>query len=277
MGALLRRYPFLIVLAVAGALLAALVAWEVVARVGAGAPLASRTVLRAAPFEAKLLPPPAVVQAEQQYPEFAARPLWTPTRRPAPAAAAPSTYTPGQYVLQGVIVAGNTRTAMLKEKANGKLHRVEAGKQLNGITVAEISPESVTLTQGADREVVPLQVQKAPAMPGAPGTMPPGVSQAVAGPVPVQQHGNPLNSASGPFGSGPVAPHAPGAVPGVPVPAQPGQPGGPVPAAGAQATFGPPPGGQANPFPAPGAAPGAPMSAEELLARRRARRGQQSQ
>jgi len=114
MGDVLRRYPILIALAVLGALLAAVVAWEMAAHVGAGSSLATRTVKRAAPFDAKLLVPPPVAQADQQYPEFTARPLWTPTRRPAPAAAAPSTYTPGQYVLQGVIVAGNTRTAMLR-------------------------------------------------------------------------------------------------------------------------------------------------------------------
>ena len=271
MGAILRRYPFLIVLAVLAVVLAAIVAWEATAHVGAGSPLGSRTVRRAAPFDAKLMPPPPIVQAEQQYPEFASRPLWTPTRRPAPAAAAPSTYTPGQYVLQGVIVAGNTRTAMLREKSSGKLHRVEAGKQLNGITVADISPESVTLAQGADREVVPLQVQKAQAGVAPQGVAPPpGVPQAMAGPVPAQglppqpQHGVPLNNA-GPFGPAPGSiPHG---VPGVPVPAPPGQPGGPVPAAGAEA----------NPFQPAVGANGAPMSAEELLARRRARRGQQSQ
>jgi len=282
MGAILRRYPFLLVLAALAVALAAIVAWEVTAHVGSGAPLGSRAVRRAAPFEAKLMPPPQIVQAEQQYPEFAARPLWTPTRRPAPAAAAPSTYTPGQFVLQGVIIAAGTRTAMLREKSSGKLHRVEAGKQLNGITVAEIAPESVTLTQGADREVVPLQVQKAPAAPGAPGALPAGVPQALAGPVP--SHGQPqiqpqhaLPPNAGPFGpaAGVPVPHA---VPGVPVPAPPGQPGGPVPAAGAEATFGPGPGVQTNPFQgAAGASPNGAMSAEELLARRRARRGQQSQ
>jgi general secretion pathway protein N len=263
MASLLRRYPILIALAALAALLAVIVAWEIAARVGSGSSLGSRTVRRAAPFEAKLLTPPPVAQADEQYPEFTARPLWTPTRRPAPAAAAPSTYTPGQFVLQGVIVAGNSRTAMLREKSNGRLHRVEAGKQLNGITVAEISPDSVTLSQGADREVVPLQVQKAapPPGPGTPGGPPP-VPQAAFGPAPVQPQAQPVpaphvppGAAAGPFPSAnhPPGPFAPGTPPASPVP---------IPEAAALA-------GQA--------ATTNPLSAEELLARRRARRGQQTQ
>jgi hypothetical protein len=269
MVALFRRYPILIALAALAALLALVIAWEISAHVGSGFALSERPVRRAAPFEAKLLPPPAPVQAEQQYPEFAARPLWTPTRRPAPAAAAPSTYTPGQFVLQGVIVAGDTRTAMLREKSSGKLHRVEAGKQLNGITVAEITPESVTLTQGADREVVPLQVQKgpnAPAMAATPGVPvppaqfgpPPNSGVPAMQPAPAQVHPTPLHE-SGPFG--------PAGATHVPVPTPAGQPGGPVPANGAAP--------QPNPFQA--GAPSGAMTAEELLARRRARRGQQSE
>jgi hypothetical protein len=259
---ILRRYPFLIVLALAGAMLAVTVAWEIGAHVGSPAALGARPARRAAPFDAKLLPPPQVVQAEQQYPEFASRPLWTPTRRPAPAAAAPSTYTPGQYVLQGVIVAGNTKTAMLREKANGKLHRVEAGKQLNGITVAEISPDSVTLTQGADREVVPLQVQKL----NPPSAVPPPGAQAGFGPAPVPQAS---------FGPAPTQPGHPVA-PAPPIPAP--HPAGPFPSI----TPGGAPGVPASPQPAAGALPAGnaaanPLSAEELLARRRARRGQQTQ
>ncbi|HZZ94536.1 MAG TPA: hypothetical protein VFE23_18375 [Usitatibacter sp.] len=269
MGAIFRRYPILIALAALAALLALVIAWEISAHVGSGFALSQRPVRRAAPFEAKLLPPPAPVQAEQQYPEFAARPLWTPTRRPAPAAAAPSTYTPGQYVLLGVIVAGNTRTAMLREKSSGKLHRVEAGKQLNGITVAEINPESVTLAQGTDREVLPLQVQKGPGAPAA-EARPPGVPvpQAQFGPAPSNPglHPAPMPVQSAPVHeSGPFGPAGGGPVP---VPAPPGQPGGPVPANGAGVP-------QANPFQAGVNPAGAPMTAEELLARRRARRGQQ--
>jgi hypothetical protein len=262
--AMLRRYPILIVLAALAVTLAAVVAFELVRGVGGGEPLGSRPVRRAAPFDAKLLPPLPSLPAEQ-YAEFAARPLWVPTRRPAPAAAAPSTYTPGQFVLQGVIVVGNTRTAMLREKSNGHLHRVEAGKQLNGITVAEISPDSVTLTQGADREVVPLLVQKPGATPGAPGVpvVPPqaqfGPAPTMPTPPPAVPVPSPAAAPSGFFQSAPAA-TAP-----APVPATPAVPGAVT----------PPQGGQPQASADPNAL-NRPMTAEELLARRRARRGQQN-
>jgi hypothetical protein len=145
---------------------------------------------------------------------------------------------------------------------------VEAGREINGIKIAEIDRESVTLTQGNDREVLQMQVLRPGAVPG-PGQGP-GAS-----------------AAAGPFG--PTSP-APGG--GLPGPG--GAPGQPVPGAGLPApTVAAPPVPQSpgmilnnpNPLaaPAPGTNPGAqtanttPMSPEELLARRRARRGQQSQ
>jgi hypothetical protein len=254
MFSILQRHPLIIALSVLAAILAAAVAAEL----GLGASLRTRMTASpakaAAPTDAKLLPPQQLAQAEQLYPEVAARPLFTPTRRPAPAAAPPSTYTPGQFILQGVIVAGNTKTAMLREKSSGRIHRVETGREINGIKVAEIDREAVTLTQGVDREVLQMQVLRPGAVPGA-------------APVP---------GAPGPFGPANPAAGAPGAaapIPGVnpPPPAPP-----PVPASPGMILNTPP---AAAPVPGtnPPAAATSPMSPEELLARRRARRGQQSQ
>jgi hypothetical protein len=255
-----QRHPLVIALAALAAILAAVIAAEM----GLGASLRAQVTgtpeKRAAPFEAKLLPPQQLAQAEQLYPEVAARPLFTPTRRPAPAAAPPSTYTPGQFVLQGVIVAGATKTAMLREKSSGRIHRVETGREINGIKIAEIDREAVTLTQGNDREVLTLQVLKAGAVPNVGAANP----AAAAGPF----------GPSAPLG-GPAAAAAPGqaAQSGVPVPPPlpaptPGMiPNAPNPLAA------PAPGTN----PAPSAVTGSPVSPEELLARRRARRGQQPQ
>jgi hypothetical protein len=142
------------------------------------------------------------------------------------------------------------------------MHRVEAGREINGIKIAQIDREAVVLTQGNDREVLNLQVLRPGAVPA------PGSPQ--AGP------------AAGPFGPSPPAGAAPG---GVPAPGQ-----APVVSAPAPAAPPPPrsPGmilNAPNPLaapspgtdPAPATATTAPMSPEELLARRRARRGQQSQ
>lgn len=265
----LRRNPVIAALAAVCALLAGIVAFELFAPAGPAAPAAPR---KAASAEAKLLPPVATASAEQVYPETVNRPLWIPTRRPAPAAqvAAPASFPKGQYTLQGVIVAGTTRIAMLREKTSGRVHRVEKGRELNGIRVAEVEPESVTLAQGDDREVIELRVQR----PGAPGAPPAAPATAAAGTGPF--------AGVGPRGPAPGTP--PGTPPGVAVPPAPsapppGNPFGsiPRPPQTSPGPLAPVPG--ANPAnPASAAVPqdpsAAPMTPEELLARRRARRNQ---
>lgn len=237
-----RRSPLLALLAVLAIALAAVIAAE--ALLG---PHASNRVApgrHAAPAEAKLLPPLALASAEQAYPETAARPLFIPTRRPAPEApsAGRNSFQKGQFVLQGVIAVGDNRVAMLKEKSTGKIHRVQAGNDVNGVKVAQIEPEQVTLTVGADREVVPLLVQKGPAgketpaSATAPGLFPPPHEPAANPPA------NPAGT-SAPVSGQPFVP---------PQPLQPGQ--------------------AANPLTRPREASPAVLTPEELLARRRARR-----
>ena len=243
----LRRNPLVAALSVAAAALALIVAVELWSGLRpAPDPQPPRA---AAAADAKLLPPLALAPAEQAYPEVAARPLWVPTRRPAPQAAvagAPA-FKRDQFVLQGVTIAGNTRIALLRDKASGKVHRVASGDEVNGLKLVEVKPEAVTLAQGDDRETLQLLVQKPPAatVGAAPGTGPFAASQAPTG-MAAPGAGMPFPQPSGTAG-GPV-----------PVPAQPGN--APMPA---------------NPTPAPVPQQSAqPMTAEELLARRRARRNQ---
>lgn len=264
----LRRNPLTAVLAIVCLVLAAIVVVEL----AAPAPTAHASAAKkAAAAESKLLPPVAVSSAEQLYPETAARPLWIPTRRPAPSAVVQqASFQRGQFILQGVTIAGPTRIAMLKEKASGRIHRVEKGRDVNGLQVAEVEPEQVTLAQGGEREVLTLTVQR----PGAPGT---------PGGAPV-----PAGSSGGPFAPAAAQPAGQGVPPGVPpaVPTAPGTPpgGSPfgAPLVAPPANSGPlppgvapvPPGTAANPSPntVPQQATTAPMTPEELLARRRARR-----
>ena len=230
---------------------------------------------RGAPADAKLLPALAQAAPEQAYPETAARPLFTPTRRPAPEAAAQqqAAFQPGQFVLLGVIMVGDNRVAMLREKSTGRIHRLSRGGEVNGIKLAAIERDSVTLASGGQQENVPLIVQKGtPA--GTPGG--PAVPGAAAAQAAMQ----------GPFGGaapGAPAAHAPnvpmpGFNPGVPIPpgapSQPIQPPVPPPPAGIPATIAFP---GATPAPAAAPDPNAGLSPEEILARRRARRAQTSQ
>jgi len=268
----LRRYPLISALAILAAVLAAVLGLEF----ASGAKLAERVATRgapaAAPISAKLLPPVAAVNPDQEYAETGNRPLFIPTRRPAPSAVAPAAATAmakGQFTLTGVTIAGPLKIALLREKSSGRVIRVEEGNDVNGIKVAQVDAEQVKLTQGGDHEVVQLLVTK-----GGPATpTPPAPTAAVAGPfAPVA-------------GATPAAPQAanPLARPGPPPVAQPQQP--PV---NPNTLFGPRPGGltPGNSYIPPTTDPttatpptsqAAPLTPEELLARRRARRNQQSQ
>ena len=249
---LLRRNPLIAALAALCAVLAVVVVVELAT---IGRPSRAAVPRKVAAGEAKLLPSVAAVSPEQAYPETAARPLWIPTRRPAPPAAAQqASLARGQYVLQGVTIAGGTRIALLREKTSGRIHRIEQGKEVNGMQVAEVQAEKVTLAQGGEREVLELQVQK-PSAPGTPGIPPTAVAD--TGPF------GPAQSTPGaPAAGAAIARPTPGASGPMPATRQPG--GTPTPATAPAV---------ANP--SPGAVPQqstAPMTPEELLARRRARR-----
>lgn len=256
MGAWLRRNPMVALLAVVGALLAAVLAVEFYT---GGPNLRPAGGRRAVPAEAKLLPPLVATAPEQAYPEIATRPLFAPTRRPAPPAvvAAQPTIQRNQFVLMGVIMAGDTRIAMLREKSSGRLVRVQRGGEVNGMKVTSIEREAVTLAAGAENETVTLAVQK-PGAPGAPAAVAAGVPQgpfsAAAPASPVPQPGTALPQ------NGPQrAASAPGVPPNL------------------QASPGSHPPGVATPNPAAPQNAQAPMTPEELLERRRARRAQQTQ
>ena len=247
---LLQRHPLVVALSGVVALLLVAVGLEAGFGSSLHGTMARAPARRAVPFEAKLLPSLAASQPERLYPETTARPLFIPTRRPAPEAPAPGTFKSGQFILQGVTIVGDNRIAMLREKASGKVHRVEKGKEINGVKVAEISPESVTLTQGAEQEVLPLLVLKPEHVP------------AVAASI-------------GPFSSSTPGAGRVGALG--------GQPTGLVPKAApaGPAAFNPNSRairrGVVNPpVPALPQATGVPELPEALLARRRARRAQQT-
>ncbi len=249
----LTRHPFLVFATVMTAVLLAVIGFET----GWGARL--RPALPppsgkpGVPVDARVLPTTPVTVAEQAYPDTVARPLFVPSRRPAPVAvAAPvATMAKGTLTLQGVTIAGGTRIALLREKS-GKIHRVELGKQVNGMSLAQVDADRVVLKQGDEQETVVMLVQKAG---GAQGS-------AAAPPMP----------AGGPFA--PAAPPPPmQQPPGAPLPAQAVSDGIPNPGARGvnPPVAGSPAAAAAQPQPAPNVAP---MTPEELLARRRARRNQ---
>jgi hypothetical protein len=237
--------PLLAVLGAIAFVLVLVIAAEAYFGSSPASALAASEHKRASAADAKLLPLIAAISPDQAYPESAGRPLFVPTRRPAPEAPATGqgALQKGQFVLQGVIVVGDNRVAMLKEKASGKIHRAETGKEVNGIKVLEIEKESVTLGLGTDQEKLALDVIKPT---GAP---PPAV-------------------AAGPFATAPAAvPPGAASPPGVPAPGQPPGAGAPPAPGGIQGA----PGAGAGPRPAAEANPAQP-NPEDALARRRASR-----
>ena len=272
---LLRRYPLISALAVLAAVLVVVLGLEIASGAKLAESVAGRGAPPAAPVTAKLLPAIASVNPDQEYAETGNRPLFISTRRPAPSAVSPATVAAmakGQFTLTGVTIVGPLKIALLREKSSGRVIRVEEGNDVNGIKVAQVDAEQVKLTQGGDQEVVQLLVTK-------------GAPQAAAPPVAAA-------SAAGPFA--PAASATPGAPPGAnplaragppPAAAQPGQPQQPP--VNPNTLFGPRPGGlmpgnSFTPTPDPTIATpptrqAAPLTPEELLARRRARRNQQSQ
>ncbi len=278
MGSIFQRHAMATAFGIAALILLLVIGFETGwgSRLRAPDPLTGPA--RGAPVEAKLLPSIVASAPEAAYPETGNRPLFVPTRRPSPAAVQAATMNKGQFVLQGVTIVGDLKIAMLKEKNGAKTYRVELGKEVNGITVSKIEPDRVTLKMGDDSEEVPLNVQRVGAAPAAPATAATAATAATPrtsapmGPFGVTTTPPPATPSATP----PQAPGTPRPASG-PMPTQPVPGSGPVPAQGGGGPVPTPmPGGAPQPANAPSAATPN-LTAEEILARRRARRTQQQQ
>ena len=105
--------------------------------------------------DAGLLPAFSLAPIDQVSPQAGERPLFVPTRRPAPVAVAiqASAMRKGQFLLQGTSITKDFGdAAMLKEVATNRSYVVRKGEQLNGITVDKVEPSRVLLKQGEETE-----------------------------------------------------------------------------------------------------------------------------
>jgi hypothetical protein len=169
------------------------------------------------PVELALLPDYRVEGGLEARPQTVERPVFVPTRRPAPPPvpvaqeAAKPRMQKGQFVLTGTAVVEQKSVAFLREAAGGKARSVRVGETINGLLVAEVKPDRVRLTLGDDSEELVLAVAKGPRT-----TVQPTPAGALGAPLPGQPGGPPA-------GAGPVA----GAAPATGAPGQPGgaQPG----------------------------------------------------
>jgi general secretion pathway protein N len=94
---------------------------------------------------------PAGVGPLEQYRETAARPLFSPTRRPpVPVEAAPAPAPkPVLLRLDGLIVARERKEAMITESGEGKRLRLREGDSVAGWTVRRIERDKVLLVSPA--------------------------------------------------------------------------------------------------------------------------------
>ena len=103
------------------------------------------------------------------YREIVERPLFIPTRRPAPAGNSTQiAMKKGQFRLAGTTVSDQLSVAYLFETSTNKTLRVNKGADVNGITVASESSNRVLLKQGDETEELLLRSSNSPKPPPPP-------------------------------------------------------------------------------------------------------------
>ncbi|MEP6702511.1 MAG: hypothetical protein ABJB04_05910 [Betaproteobacteria bacterium] len=175
--------------------LAAVVGWETDWGDALYTPIVVAAAPEAKPVAPQLLPEYKQSAGPEIYAEVVDRPLFSPTRRPAPPPPPPEppkqSMQTGQYQLTGTIEVGTKLYAFLKEVKTGRGLRVAQGDVLQtGLKLAKIEPDRVTFTQYDQEEEVKMVVSKSrgptptappPGAPGAPGVVPPGIPGAPGG------------------------------------------------------------------------------------------------
>lgn len=228
----------------------------------------------AKPPEVALLPAFSMPSLETAFQEGANRPVFMPTRRPVPSAAAAPKLKPGQFLLVGTSKTKEFGdSAMLKEIATNKTTVVKLGSTVQDMTVDSIDHDKVVLRVGDDREEIKMVARSVPGSQNRPvGAQQPGQSPVAAQPAGLPRPAMPAGN--GIFG-GPAS-ASQSVAPTLPPGAQfaPGAPGTPTVFPGAPGSNIVLP-NSANPS-NPNAQPRA-LSVEEILERRRRARAQQAQ
>lgn len=114
---------------------------------------------------------PFTMRPPDDFIEIALRPLFVPTRRPAPPAPPQEPPKPsmkkGQFILNGTTIVGGMKFAHLIEVLGGKPRVIAEGREINGIIVKQVNPTHVVMTQFDETEIVQLQTTKHPAQAGS--------------------------------------------------------------------------------------------------------------
>ena len=209
--------PFAIVLAILG--------WETGWGDGVSLPVPVAAPSAPKPVDVVLMPEFKIDGGLAARKETVERVLFNATRRPAPpaneAAGGNGAMHKGKYTLTGTTVTGNVATAFLRETAGGKSYALHKSEKLDGMTITEITPESVKLTQGGDTEELHLKIAVGPktTVQAPLASAPPSGVAAMQGVAAREVRAAERAEAARAFSS---APRRAGAVPGAAQPAQAG-------------------------------------------------------
>ncbi len=234
-----REKALTVALASAAVLLAGVLVWEWQQGLGLERTLRKLGTIPVTPVPPQnILPEFTLPPLETGFPEFVSRSLFSLTRRSSAVAVkgGVSAMKKGQFVLVGVLITPQQKSALLRDVQTNKTETVAKDAVVRGMTVGEVEASRVVLRQGPDSEELILNVQTAPKppatprapLPGQPLTAPPPapaapVSAGSAASAPAHAASAASTAASAP--GGPVKPGAAASAPQAP----PGPPGTPPP------------------------------------------------
>lgn len=167
--------PRYVISATLGALLTvslALIGWETDWGRAIGGTSGYASVNKRASLDTRVLPQFALAPlfpSGSGYRETVERPLFIPTRRPAPVGnTTQMAMKKGQFRLTGTTVSEQVSVAYLFETSTNKTLRVNRGAEVNGITVESVSANRVVLKQGDETEELFLRTANSPKPPPPP-------------------------------------------------------------------------------------------------------------
>ena len=157
-----------IALTMSALVLAGVLAWEWTQGLQLQQQLATLRTIPVTPVpDQKILPEFNLPDAETGFPELLSRNLFAGNRRSVAAAGkgGRSAMKKGQFVLVGVMITPQQRSALLRDVQTNKTETVALVGTVRGMTLGEVEPARVLLRQGAESEELVLNVQVGPKMP----------------------------------------------------------------------------------------------------------------
>ncbi len=117
-----------------------------------------------APVKIVLPPDYHLPVREKVYARTLERPLFVPTRRPAPPPPPPPppTMQKGQFQLLGTTITDDFSIAIIKEISSGKVRQVFQGYTINGLQLDLVEPNRIVFSQYGDKEEIRLKIQPSP-------------------------------------------------------------------------------------------------------------------